>query len=327
MEIIRWGILGCGKIASKFAEDLLNVPGCKLNAVASSDILKATSFAREKGVPHYFNDYTKMLTTEYVDIVYIATPHSFHANHIEMCFHAGIPALCEKPITVNVRQLKKLEVMAAGKNLFLAEALWTSHLPNIKNLLHHLKNGIIGEIRHISADFSFMTEFDADSRLFNPHLAGGALLDIGIYPLAICKLILGQPTSIKAVSALTTTGVDIRCSISLSFNSGSTASLFCALDMNSETSCTIYGTKGKIVIPGRFHEQDHYYIYNENEDPVKIQSERIGRGFTYEILETNQRLRDGDIQSEVVPLQFSLELIAVMDEIRKQINVIYPFEK
>ncbi|MBK9257003.1 MAG: Gfo/Idh/MocA family oxidoreductase [Saprospiraceae bacterium] len=327
MEIIRWGILGCGKIASKFAEDLSAVSGCKINAVASTDIERAKGFANATNAPHYFDSYEKMLSVDFVDVVYIATPHTFHAAHAEMCLNAGISVLCEKPIAVSVRQLKRIQELAIRKNLFLAEALWTAHLPNIKNLLTHLTEGIIGEVKHIVADFSFQSLYDENSRLFNPQLAGGSLLDIGIYPLAICQLILGKPTLIRATGELTNSGVDIRTSISTFYESGATASLFCALDMHSDTSCTIYGTKGKIIIPGRFHEQDHYYIYTEDESPVKIQSGRIGRGFTYEIIDTNNCLRNRYLQSEVMPLQFSLDLIASMDEIRKQINVIYPFEK
>ncbi|CAM3755594.1 Gfo/Idh/MocA family protein [Aquirufa aurantiipilula] len=323
---IRWGILACGKIARKFADDLAFVPDAQLSAVASRDIHRAEEFASHYPGSKAFGSYEEMLSSGLIDVVYVASPHGLHHTHTLLCLEAGIPVLCEKAFAVNGRQVAEMIQKAKEKNLFLMEALWTRFHPSVAKVLEIIESGKIGQIRHVAADFGFKAEYDVESRLFNPVLTGGSLMDIGIYPLFISKLLLGQPKTLLATGTMAPTGVDMNCSIATSYESGATATLFSTLAAQTDTTCTIYGSQGKILMHSRFHETFGITLTLESGEVEEFECERKGWGYSYEAEAVQADLRAGRQENKWMTHQFSQELMALLDEIRKQIGLVYPNE-
>lgn len=322
----RWGIIGCGKIAEKFADDLMNVPNAKLNAVASRSLEKAQAFGQPYHCPHAFGSYEQLAQSGLVDVIYIATPHAQHCENTLMCLEAGVPVLCEKAFAINTSMVTSMIQKSQEKKVFLMEAIWTRFHPAINQIEDIIKAGTIGQIVHIVADFGFLADINPEGRLFNPALTGGSLMDIGIYPLFISKLLLGKPTQVKAVGVMAPTGVDMNVSVALTFPNGATASLFSTLAAQTDTTCTIYGSKGKIYIHGRFHETRGFTLTLDGEEPQVFATERNGWGYGYEASDVQRCLAEGRIENDKLPLQFSLELMELMDEIRAQIGLKYPQE-
>jgi predicted dehydrogenase len=325
-KIYNWGILAPGGIAHKFADDLAFLPNAKVHAVASRSLERAQNFATKYGAEYAYGSYEELISAPDLDVIYIATPHSEHYANTLMCLNASIPVLCEKAFAVNTGQLKEMVALAQNKRVFLQEAIWTRFHPAIAKVEELIKANTIGDIVHISADFGFKAGNDLSNRIFNPNLTGGSLLDIGIYPLFISKLLLGNPAEIKAVAIKTVTGVDMNCSMVLSYSSGATATLFSTVAAETDTICTIYGTKGKIFIHGRFHETKAITVTVRGELPHTIDCERLGHGYSYEAADVQRCLAENRTENNKLPLQFSLELMAIMDEIRSQIGVVYPEE-
>lgn len=323
----RWGILACGKIAEKFADDLVaHVPDGVVYAVASRDLMRAQIFGQKYGATKVFNSYQELVDCPEVDVIYIASPHALHYEHTLLCLEAGKAVLCEKAFAINTTMVKEMIEKSKEKNLFLMEAIWTRFHPAIAQTLDIIQSGQIGDIVHIVADFGFKAVYDEEARLFNPSLTGGSLYDIGIYPLFISKLILGNPKEMKAVATFAPTGVDSNTSISLSYENGATASLFSTLNAQTDTTCTIYGSKGKIFLHGRFHETKGLTLEIEGQEPQIFETERLGHGYSYEAQEVQNCLKLGKIESDKLPLQFSLELMELLCEIRQQIGLVYPQE-
>jgi predicted dehydrogenase len=325
-KIYNWGILGPGGIAKKFADDLSFLPNAKVHSVASRSLERAKSFGENYGAKYCYGSYQELVNCPDLDVIYIATPHSEHYENTLMCLNAGIPVLCEKAFAINAIQLKEMVELAQTKKVFLQEAIWTRFHPSIAKVLELIENQEIGEIVHIAADFGFLAKMDLEARWFNAELTGGSLLDIGIYPLFISKLLLGIPNQVKALATIAPTGVDASTSIALQFNNGATASLFSTFYANTDTTCTIYGTKGKIFIHGRFHETKGVTITKTDQEPQYFECERLGHGYSYEAEDVQRCLAAGLTENNKLPLQFSMELIQLMDEIRAQIGLKYPNE-
>jgi predicted dehydrogenase len=324
---IRWGILACGGIARKFADDLTHAKNGHLAAVSSRDIKRAQEFAS-----HYdpsvkaFGSYEEMLSSGEIDVVYIASPHGLHYEHTILCLEAGIPVLCEKAFAINSKQVAAMIAKAREKKLFLMEALWTRFHPSIAKLQEIIASGVIGEIKHVVADFGFKAEYDEEARWFNPHLTGGSLLDIGIYPLFISKLLLGQPLEMKATGVMAPSGVDMNCSIATKYASGATASLFSTFAAQTDTTCTVYGTLGKIYMHPRFHETKGMTLTIYGGEETVMETERLGWGYSYEADAVQEDLHAGRTENAWMTHQFSQELMGLLDEIRSQIGLTYPNE-
>lgn len=325
---IRWGILACGGIARKFADDLAFVKDGYLAAVSSRDISRAQEFAS-----HYspdikcFGSYEAMLSSGEIDVVYIASPHGLHHEHTLMCLNAGIPVLCEKAFAINSKQVAEMIQTARDKNIFLMEALWTRFHPSIVKLQEILASGVIGDIIHLAADFGFQAPYDAEARWFNPALTGGSLLDIGIYPLFISKFVLGNPLEMKATGVMAPSGVDMNTSIALKYSSGATATLFSTFATKTDTTCEIHGTKGKIHMHSRFHETKGITVtIHETEQETFYETERLGWGYSYEAEAVQADLRAGRTENALMTHAFSTDLMALLDEIRSQIGLKYPNE-
>jgi predicted dehydrogenase len=323
-SVFNWGIIAPGGIARKFADDLKYVQNAKLYAVASRSLDRAEAFAKEYGAEHYFGSYEEIVKCENIDAIYIATPHSEHHVNTLMCLNAGIPVLCEKAFAVNIGQVSEMVALSRSKKVFLQEAIWTRFHPSVKKVLELINDGKIGRIVHIAADFGFLSPYDLSNRIYNLQLTGGSLMDIGIYPLFISKLLLGNPKQIKAVGVLAETGIDLNCSMALNYDSGATASLFSTVAAVTDTICTIYGTKGKIFMHGRFHETKAITLTIEGQEPQTFECERLGHGYSYEAADVQRCIAEGRIENNLLPLQFSEDLMNIMDEVRKQIGVVYP---
>ena len=327
MRTYNWAILGLGNIARKFAQDLALVPQARLHAVASRNLAKAQAFATEFEVPHAVGSYEDLLAVPDIDAVYIATPHSEHYAHTLLCLRAGLPVLCEKAFAQNARQAQEMIRVAREGRVFLMEAFWTRFFPAIAQALALIEAGHIGEVKHLVADFGFATPYQPEGRLFNPALAGGSLLDIGVYPLFISQLFLGLPSAMGAVATPAPTGVDLNCAMSLAYPSGATASLFSTIAAQTENRCVLYGTKGKLQLLGRFHAPTGVQVQLNGEDlPQVFPSPTLGIGYHYEATHVQDCLAQGLAESPLLPLDFSLQLMQQLDAVRQQIGLHYPGE-
>lgn len=315
---IRWGILGCGKIAHKFASDLLLSETAELFACASRNIENSKVFAEKYKAKMFFDNYEDLAKCGEIDVIYIATPNSFHLEHSLLCLNNQKAVLCEKPLCIDSVQVVELINVAKVNNVFLMEAMWTSCLPNILSVQNTIQSGAIGEIIHLTADFGFKTDYNPKSRLFDEALGGGSLLDIGIYPLYVSLLFLGKPSKIQSSIRYSTSGVDASCSVLLTYNEGKTATLFSSFETTMDIKCEIYGTKGKIIIPNRFHEHNEHIIQISGLSEKIVTNEKIGHGYFYEIEHVNECLYKGIKESPIMPMSISLDLINIMDEIRLQ---------
>lgn len=329
MRTYNWAILGLGTIARKFAQDLAHVPQARLHAVASRSLAKAQAFAADFAVPHAVGCYEDLLAVPGLDVVYIATPHSEHCVHALLCLRAGLSVLCEKAFAQNAGQARDMIRTAREGHVFLMEALWTRFFPAIAQALALVEAGHIGEVKHLVADFGFAAPYQPEGRLFNPVLAGGSLLDIGVYPLFISQLFLGVPSAVAAVATPAPTGVDLNCAMSLAYPSGATASLFSTIAAQTDNRCVLYGTRGHLQLLGRFHAPTGVRVHlNGAEVPPAIPTPTptLGHGYHYEAAHVQECLAHGWLESPLLPLDFSLQLMQQLDAVRQQIDVRYPGE-
>lgn len=322
---IRWGIAGLGNIAHKFANDLEQVSGGRLMAVASRNIERASTFAQTHAVPNFFGSYRELFQSDLVDVVYIATPHTSHTELSILAMNAGKHALCEKPLAISRNEAVEMIAVAAANKVFLMEALWSRFNPGIVKVLDRIERGDIGRIAFLRADFAFYAlDKSEEGRLLNPALAGGSILDIGIYPIFLAYLILGMPEKIMATSKFYKTGVEIQTSMIFSYPQAQ-AVLYSGLNSNVEMKAEISGTEGTIWIDPRWHETQGYTMEG-NEQKEHYDHPTIGNGYTYEIEEVHNCLTEGKLQSDRWSHQNSLDLLQLMDEVRAQGKVVFPFE-
>ena len=321
---IRWGIVGPGSIANKFAKAIKNVPGACLSAVASRTEEKGREFAAKYDIPNVFTGYEEMAASDVVDAVYIATPHPFHKPCAEIFLNAKKHVLCEKPVCVNEKQATDLMKCAEQNGVFLMEAMWTRFLPAIKEALAIAQSGEIGEIKGVSADFCYSTTPSEEAKLFRNDMAGGSLLDVGIYCLNLADMFLdGEPRSIRAISDIEC-GVDCHTSVLLKYKNGAIASISSAINLSKPTTGYIYGTKGYIELPCFYGAQEIFVNVDGKERHIVKNS--MGDGFEEEICEACGCIRMGKLQSDVMPMSKSIRMLRQMDLIREQIQLKYPFD-
>ncbi len=325
-KIIKWGILGCGRIAHKFAEGLRVLPGAKLEAVASKTERKAEDLGKTFGVKKIYNNYEGLVNNHAVDVIYIATTHNFHYQNALFCLTHGKHVLCEKPITLNADQAEDLIKTARNNNLFLMEAMWTRFLPCIIKLNELIEQDIIGEIKHITADFGINREFDPKIRAFNPELGGGALLDLGIYPINFARMVYKQsPCKIKSSADIGITKVDEKSCYLFEYENGQTAMLSSSYRLLMTHEAFIFGTKGYLKIPDFYHPTK--IVLKLEAKPKKIfRFPFKSTGYNYEALEVMKCLISNQIESKIMPLNETLEIMKTMDIIRSQWNLKYPGE-
>lgn len=322
-KLIKWGIIGPGKIARKFAVGLRAVKNAKLYGVASRNTESAEIFAKEFDVPFYYGSYEELVKNSEVDVIYIATPHSQHFNQTILCLQHHKAVLCEKPFAINLKQAKEMVGLARKNEVFLMEAMWTRFLPSIKKVKELIADGVIGKVKTIQADFGFKSDFDPDWRLYNRAMGGGSLLDIGVYPLFLATTILGRPTHVKALSNLCSTQVDENCGMVLTYEDGAMAVLLSSIVSYTLMEASISGTNGRIKINHRWHSLTDVTVYYTEAKYETFSFDYEGNGYNYEAEEVNKCLLEGKKESSAMTLDDTLLLMEVMDQVRNEAGIIY----
>lgn len=326
MDEFKWGIIGPGNIAIDFASDLSLIAAIpqRVSSILSHTIEGAENFVKKFPVD---NNYTAIqdFVKSGIDAVYIATPHTLHYEEAKECLRHKIPVLCEKPITINTAQLNDLINMSREQSVFLMEGMWIRFLPSIKQVMKLIGEDKIGRIISVKANLSYRAPYDKDSRYFNPDLGGGSLLDLGIYPVFLATLLLGKPASIKAAAVVSAEGIDEACSILLNYTGNQYAVLESSLITQFDSLAEIDGEKGRITIRTPWNETPAGILLEFPDDKTQVEfpCEWEGRGFQYEIAEVLHCLQNKKIESELMPLSLSLQVMEIMDEVRKQVNVKY----
>lgn len=318
----NWGILGCGKIAHKFAQDLRSIPNAKLQAVASRNIEKAKGFADIYETSTFYGSYIELAKDSKIDIIYIATPHVFHYENTMMCLNEKKAVLCEKPFAMNKTQVSEMIQMSKKQNTFLMEALWTYFLPHYQFVLQILETNQLGKIKALKADFGFASTFDPNNRIFRKELGGGSLLDVGIYPLFAALSMIGVPEKIEAYANFRETGIDEDCNMRLHYKDNVSADLFSSVIQKTKTEAIIQLELGSITINSRFHEPSSVTI-TKNGDSKLYEFPVVTNGYNYEAIHAQNMLEKGKIESTIMSFEKSLNLIELLDNIRKEINLEY----
>ena len=323
MEIIKWGIIGCGNIADNFAQSLATLDDGELLAVGSKTPGKAEALAKKFNVKKCYTNYEKLLLDQEVDVVYVANTHNFHYENVFQCLNHGKHVLCEKVFTMNSKQANHLRNVARSKNLFLMEAMWTRFLPATKEINKIISEGIIGDVKFLEAEFSFKTEMDPNGRFYNIDLAGGSLMDQGIYIISYASMIFQkQPNSIKTNACMAHTGVDERGSHIFEYEDGRAAFITTSFSYYRKVDALIAGTKGHIEIPGFFYAENFIVKVGDKEIEYNIPFKSTGKG--YEAQEAMDCIRAGKIQSDIMPIDETVEILETMDSIRNQWGLKYP---
>ena len=326
MNKTRWGILGTGRIAGKFAEGLAKLEDADLAAVGSRSAAAAETFGERYDVPRRHASYAALADDPDVDVIYVATPHTYHKENSLLCLQAGKAVLCEKPFTINAREAEEIVTYAREHGLFLMEAMWTRFLPHIDKLRQLLAGGAIGEVRMIKADFIFRTDVDEESRLFDPALGGGALLDVGIYPVSLAAMIFGAPSRIASLADLGATGVDEQAAIVLGYDDGQLAVLTAAIRTAGPHEALILGTEGSIRLHEPWWRPTQMTLARNGQPDELIDEPAVGNGYNYEAAEVMRCLREGRTESDVISLDESLSIMRTLDAIRAQWGLRYPGE-
>jgi predicted dehydrogenase len=323
---IRWGILGCGNIANKFAEDLRWVADADLMAVASRDHKKAIDFSTRHNAKLAFGSYDELVSSPAVDAIYIATPHGLHREHALLCIEHKKAVLCEKAFALNSVDAKEMIDAARTKGVFIMEAFWTKFLPQYKMVLSLIESNKIGEIKFIQADFGFKASTPPSPRLYEPHLGGGALLDIGIYPVFLAISLLGKPVEVFATMKPFPSGVDQQIAVVLKFESGALASLSATFEAVTPVEATIAGSEGIIRMTNRFHNASGNVELIKNSGAVDIGPihREQGHGYQFEARHVGDCLRKNLIESPVMRHDNTLLLMETLDNIRAVCGIRYP---
>ncbi|MFD8716959.1 Gfo/Idh/MocA family protein [Streptomyces sp. NPDC059629] len=328
-QSVRWGILATGGIAAAFAADLVDLPDAEIVAVASRTAASAEAFAERFGIGRAYGDWESLARDEDIDVVYVATPHSAHRAAAGLCLEAGRNVLCEKAFTVNGREAEELVALAKEHDRFLMEAMWTYCNPLVRRLTALVADGAIGAVRTVQADFGLEGPFPPAHRLRDPALGGGALLDLGVYPVSFAHLLLGEPDGMSARAVLSEEGVDLQTGALLSWESGALAMVHCSIVGGTGTSASITGSHGRIDIPDGFFHPERFVLHRDGRDPeefVMDPADGPRNTLRHEAREVMRALRAGEKESPLVPLDGTLAVMRTLDTLRGQIGVRYPGE-
>jgi predicted dehydrogenase len=323
MNNYRWGFVGTGWIADVLCADL-NLVGIMPHGVSSRNLETAKSFAEPRGIELVFEGYKRLCESHDIDIVYVANPNPWHYEVAKTAIEHKKHVVVEKPFTMNARETEKLIKLAKENNVFLMEAMWSRFLPAQLSLLKAINDGEIGQVQAVVTEHSQNLPEESHSRLWDLSLGGGALLDLGIYPLALIENILGAPRKVYAIGRLAHTGADDLVQVGLSFEQGKVASMFTTQTVAGEANATIYGTQGRIEIRKPLWGQFEYDLFDKSSNLVRHYKEEIvGTGRQLQILAVNQAISEGKLEHPLIPLDQTLSLSKTMDEIRKQLGVVY----
>lgn len=317
----RWGILGCGSIAGRFAEGLKSAADATLAVVGSRSQEKADAFGEKWGAGKAVGSYEALVSDPNVDVIYVATPHPMHVTDSMLALNAGKAVLCEKPFTVNRKEAEKVVALAREKKLFLMEGHWSRFFPAMVKVRELLKSGAIGEPLMMQADFGFRAGVNPEGRLFNLTLAGGGLLDVGCYPIALASMVFGKPDQIAGVAHLGETGVDELAAMSLRYPGGKVAALTTACRANTPQEAWVLGSEGNLKISAPWWNAKQIIVKSETHDiPFE------GNGFNYEAVHVGECLAAGKTESDIMPLNETLDIMETMDTLRAQWGLKYPME-
>lgn len=314
---IKFGIIGCGSIAGTFAGDLVHTKHCELVAVASRSLDKARQFARKYNAPSAYGSYEQLVADPEVDVVYVATPHPFHLENSLLAINAGKHVLCEKPITMNAGELKKLMAAAEKKGVFLMEGMWTRFFPAMDRLRKWLAEGKIGKVMTVQADFCIKFEVGPEHRIFNPELGGGCLLDLGVYPVSLASMIYGKnPVKINAMANFHTPGIDDHVALTFQYDQGELAVLGCSSIIKQRHEARIYGEKGMIIVNEWFSRPKSMTLQMQGKKDKAFEFPYPGTGFQFEADHVASCIRKGMTDSDIMPLAESMDIQKTMDKIR-----------
>ena len=326
---IRWGILGCGRIAKKFASDLCLVEDAELIGAASRNKDTLEQFVKDFPVKHAHTSYEELAANNEVDVIYIATPHSHHHEHTILCLNHNKAVLCEKAFAINSRQAKEMIGLAKEKKIFLMEALWTKFLPHYKKLQGLLQQKTLGDVKSMLVNFGFKTSAASPQRLFDPALGGGTLLDIGIYNVFMTVSVLGKPEMIEATMTPAATGIDEQIAVLFKYNNGAMAQLFSSFSTNLPVQAEINGTEGNLTLTSRFYEPSATIQLSKKvpyeREIIQVEKES-GFGYQYEARHVNECLKKGLTESPVLTHADTLSLMETLDTIRMKAGIKYPVD-
>ncbi|KOX32421.1 MULTISPECIES: Gfo/Idh/MocA family protein [unclassified Streptomyces] len=324
---VRWGILATGGIAERFTTDLLTLDGAEVVAVASRSEAPARAFAERFGIPRAYGEWAGLFADADVDVVYVATPHHAHRAAAGLALEAGKAVLCEKALTLNAREAAELVALARDRGLFLMEAMWMYCNPLIRRIAELVRDGAVGEVRTVQADFGLAGPFGADHRLRDPKTGGGALLDLGVYPVSFAQLLLGEPDTVQAHALLSPEGVDLNTGMLLGWSgTGASALLSCSIAADTPLTASVTGSLGRIDVPRGFFFPERFTLHREGAEPEEFVAEADPHSFRHEAAEVTRCLRAGEKESPLVPLDGSLAVMRTLDAVRDRIGVRYPGE-
>ncbi|MGC8510129.1 MAG: Gfo/Idh/MocA family protein [Acidimicrobiales bacterium] len=315
MATLRWGIIGTGSIARAFARDLALVAGGDVVAVGSRTPDGAAAFVREFGAVRAHASYEALVADPGVDVVYVATPHPFHHDNARLALAAGKPVLVEKPFTMTAVEARDLVDLARASRLFLMEAMWTRFLPHVVAIREILERGELGEIVGVEADHGQWFDADPTSRLFAPDLGGGALLDLGVYPVSFASMVLGAPSRVSALVTAASTGVDAQTSMLFGYDGGAQAVLTCTSRARSATRASIVGTEARLDVEGDFYAPSSFDVVTRDGARTRHDFDTRGRGLHYEAAEVTRCVLEGRLESPVMPLDESVSVVATLERV------------
>jgi predicted dehydrogenase len=316
---IKWGIIGLGNIASQFATDLLLLDDAELTAVASRNKEKATEFAEKYNCTKAYDSYEALFADDQVQIVYIATPHDSHAELAIKALESGKHVLCEKPMALSYQDAIRMTEASKKYNRFFMEAFWTRFIPSVQEVLEKVHQGIIGDLKSIQADFAFYADEAAGGRLFDKNLGGGALFDIGVYPLFLSYVLLGIPKEITAKSLLHKNGIDLQTAMLLQYENAQSV-LQASILYDGDMKATISGNQGRIELNAPWFMADGYAVFKDGKKET-FSLPKLGKGYEHEALECHACIQNHQIESKLWSHQNSLDLSKIVEEVKNQIGL------
>lgn len=322
----RWGILGTGYIAQKFAEALVFIPEAELAAVGSRSVETARAFGEQYHVDRAYGSYQELVEDPQLDVVYVATVNSLHHQNCLAALQAGKPVLCEKPFMVNSAEAEEVIAYAYRQGLFLMEALWTRFIPAFVAARQMWESGVIGDLRVVESEIGFICEKTPQAHLYNPALAGGCLLDMGAYPISLAHIVFGEPDTIASLSSIGASRVDEQTGMLFGYRGGQLGLGYSSFQVELPKEATVVGTKGYIRIHAPYFCPSAFTLYLNGKQPEIFNIPYEGNGWNYEAVEVMQCLQDGRLESQIVPHRETLAQMRTMDRIREQIGLKFPFE-
>jgi predicted dehydrogenase len=322
MNIVRWGVVGPGRIAEKVVADFPHVPGAEVVAVASRSAQRAQAFAATHGIARVHDSYRAIVEDDAVDVLYIATPHPHHRAVALAAIKAGKGVLVEKAFTVTPAATREIVAAAADAGVFAMEAMWTRFQPAVVRMRELIADGAIGEVRGVQGELGVNAPTDPLDRYYNIAIGGGALFDLTVYPISFAQMVLGTPDTVAAHGTLDPNGVDIEEAVLLGWADGRTASLFTSLRCATPGQMRIFGTGGWVDLLPRFHHPDTFVLLRTGHDAEKVTVPHVGGGYAHELHEVTDGVLAGRTESEVMPLTDTVAVQDVMGSVAEQLGMV-----